>query len=293
MEMSQKIAWNYLAGLVSIAAEAGAAILDIYDTTFGVSYKDDLSPLTVADQRSHSTIVARLKDLYPELPVLSEEGKAAPYEERKEWERFWLVDPLDGTKEFVKKNGEFTVNIALISGDKPVIGLVYVPVKGAYYFAAEKLGAYKLVDSVVPSRGDLSPDLLLQKAQRLPLDSGDRDGGRRDKSLVVIASRSHISPEVEGFIKAMKKRYASVESLSAGSSLKFCLVAEGTADAYPRFGPTMEWDTAAGQCIVEESGGSVFDLSGNRLRYNKQSLLNGDFIAARSSELTARIMEDK
>jgi 3'(2'), 5'-bisphosphate nucleotidase len=277
--------------LFAVAAEAGAAILDIYDTDFGVSHKQDSSPLTAADQRSHTILLTRLRELSPRLPVLSEEGKAIPYNERREWEYFWLVDPLDGTKEFVKRNGEFTVNIALIRGDRPVIGMVYVPVSGTFYFAAEGLGAYKLVNDGAVSRS-LTFDALRGRSRRLPFHDM-REAAQREASLVVIASRSHGTAEGEAFINAMKQRYNNVEIMSAGSSLKFCFVAEGAADLYPRFGPTMEWDTAAAQCIVEEAGGVVVDLSGNRLRYNKESLLNSNFFASCSAELISKIKEGK
>ena len=265
---------SFIHKLVVIAAEAGAAVLDIYNTDFGVSYKDDRSPLTMADEKSHAIILARLRELSPRFPVLSEEGKTMPYEERKGWEYFWLVDPLDGTKEFIRKNGEFTVNIALIHEGRPVLGLVYVPVRGTYYFAGQGIGAYRLSKGDIVSPG-LTFEALLENSERLPL------GGGQDNSLVVIASRSHATGEGEAFVEEMKKRYGRVEIMSAGSSLKFCLVAEGTADVYPRFGPTMEWDTAAAQCVVEESGGSVIGLAGkgSPLSYNKKDLRNSGFMA--------------
>lgn len=275
----------HLEKLIDIAAEAGAAISDVYHTAFEVSYKEDRSPLTMADQRSHAIILSRLTELSPRLPVLSEEGRDIPYKERKRWEYFWLVDPLDGTKEFVKRNGEFTVNIALIHGNKPVAGMIYIPEKKTYYFAAEGLGAYKLVsDNTNLPR--LSYNDLLKESQRLSAGSRIQQGGR---PLTIIGSRSHASKEFEEFVKAMKQKYPDVAILSAGSSLKFCLVAEGMADVYPRFGPTMEWDTAAGQCIVEESGGVVVDMSRKRLTYNKESLLNTDFIVCGSEPLLKKL----
>lgn len=270
-----------LASLIAIAAEAGAAISEVYHTPFDVSYKEDRSPLTLADQRSHAIILNRLQELSPQIPVLSEEGRDIPYDERKAWEYFWLVDPLDGTKEFVKRNGEFTVNIALIHTNGPVAGFIYIPEKRTYYFAAEGLGAYKLVDDDT-SLPVLSLDALLKKAQRLPSHAGIVQPAR---PLNIIGSRSHASKEFGEFIEAMKEKYPGVTILSAGSSLKFCLVAEGMADVYPRFGPTMEWDTAAGQCIVEESGGAVVDMSRKRLTYNKESLLNNDFVVCGSQPL--------
>jgi 3'(2'), 5'-bisphosphate nucleotidase len=276
----------HLEKLIDIAAEAGAAISDVYHTKFEVSYKEDRSPLTMADQRSHAIILTRLTELSPQFPVLSEEGRDIPYEERKAWEYFWLVDPLDGTKEFIKRNGEFTVNIALIHGNKPVAGLIYVPEKKTYYFAAEGLGAYKLVNGNTPLLG-LSFDTMLKKSQKLPSDAGMIQDGR---PLTIIGSRSHAAKEFEEFIKALKEKYPEAATLSAGSSLKFCLVAEGMADVYPRFGPTMEWDTAAGQCIVEEAGGVVVDRSRKRLTYNKESLLNSDFVVCGSEQLMKELI---
>jgi 3'(2'), 5'-bisphosphate nucleotidase len=271
----------HLDKLISIAAEAGAAISEVYHTKFEVSYKEDCSPLTLADQRSHAIILDRLQGLSPRFPVLSEEGRDIPYAERREWEYFWLVDPLDGTKEFVKRNGEFTVNIALIHGNRPVVGMIYVPEKRTFYFAAEGLGAYKLAGDTIPPNERSSEDLL-RNARRLPLGAGT---GKDSRSLTIIGSRSHASKEFEKFITTLKEKHPDVTILSAGSSLKFCLVAEGTADVYPRFGPTMEWDTAAGQCIVEESGGVVVDRSGKRFSYNKESLLNTDFVVCSSEPL--------
>ena len=271
----------HLEKLIHIAAEAGAAISEIYHTAFGVSYKEDRSPLTLADQRSHAIILSRLNELSPQFPVLSEEGRDIPYHERKGWEYFWLVDPLDGTKEFIKRNGEFTVNIALIHGSKPVVGMIYIPEKKTHYFAAQGLGAYKVAGDEI-ALPELSFDYLLNIAQRLPVGARTVQGGR---PLHIIGSRSHASKENEDFHKAMREKYPDVEILSAGSSLKFCLVAEGVADVYPRFGPTMEWDTAAGQCIVEESGGVVVDMSRKRLTYNKKSLLNSNFVVCGSESL--------
>lgn len=259
--MKQEITWSYLTALIVVAAEAGAAILDIYNTDFEVSYKEDLSPLTIADQRSHSIILTRLQALVSQFPVLSEEGKTISYDERKGWEYFWLVDPLDGTKEFVKRNGEFTVNIALISGDAPVMGVVHAPALNVTYFAASGGGAFRRRDQGEPERIRVSDF--------------------RGETLRVVGSRSHAGEALERFLSGLPPH----ELLSMGSSLKLCLVAEGSAHLYPRLGPTMEWDTAAAQCIVEEAGGLVTDFSGNRLRYNKENLLNANFIVACSAEL--------
>lgn len=237
------------------AREAGNAILDVYNTDFDVERKEDNSPLTKADKRSHEIIVARLSDVDGIVfPVLSEEGRDIPYEVRKDWDYFWLVDPLDGTKEFVKRNGEFTVNIALVRRDRPVLGVIYLPVKGMLYYGSVSNGVFREDGG---------------KRERLPLK-------QRPERFTVAGSRSHGSGKLESFIAALKVRYSEIDVISAGSALKFCLVAEGRADVYPRFGPTMEWDTAAGHIIVEESGGAV----SKSLTYNKPSLLNGDFLVA-------------
>ncbi|GAI48119.1 unnamed protein product, partial [marine sediment metagenome] len=197
------------------------------------------------------------------------------YDERKEWEYFWLVDPLDGTKEFVKRNGEFTVNIALIHKHKPVLGIIYIPVKDVFYFAAINFGTYKLENSEILT-GDISIKELIDKSQRLPLDNNDKT------SLTVIGSRSHTSQEFSEFVRRLNEKHENVEFISSGSSLKLCLVAEGIADVYPRFGPTMEWDTAAGQAIAEQARCTVMDTQTNEpLSYNKNNLLNPFFIVSR------------
>ena len=241
--------------VIEIAKEAGRAILEVYETDFEVSYKQDKSPLTIADKRSHEIIKARLKELTPRFPVLSEEGKDIPFDERKKWVYFWLVDPLDGTKEFIRRNGEFTVNIALIKKDKPILGVIYVPVKELLYFAEIGEGAFKLEE---------------KRLTKIKVDQKIDDGGYR-----VVVSRSHMTTEVEQFLETIKVK----ERMSAGSSLKFCLIAEGRADIYPRFGPTMEWDTAAGQAIVEQAGGVVISRDSREpLKYNNKKLQNPWFI---------------
>jgi 3'(2'), 5'-bisphosphate nucleotidase len=261
------------------AKRAGEAILDVYGSDFAVEQKDDKSPLTLADKRSHEIIMDVLEQTITvnnrTVPILSEEGRGIPYDERKEWEYFWLVDPLDGTKEFIKRNGEFTVNIALIHKHKPVLGIIYIPVKDVFYFAAINFGTYKLENSE-NMVDNISIKELLDKSQRLPLTSNNKS------SLTIIGSRSHTSEEFSEFVKRLNEKYGNVEFISSGSSLKLCLVAEGTADVYPRFGPTMEWDTAAGQAIVEQAEGSVMDIqTGEPLRYNKENLLNPFFIVSR------------
>ena len=261
------------------AKRAGEAILDVYGSDFAVEQKDDKSPLTLADKRSHEIIMDVLEQAITvnngTVPVLSEEGRGIPFDERKEWEYFWLVDPLDGTKEFVKRNGEFTVNIALIRKHKPVLGIIYIPVKDVFYFAAIDFGTYKLENSE-SLFDNLSIKELLNKSQRLPLANNDKS------SFTVIGSRSHTSEEFTEFVKLLNEKHGKVEFISSGSSLKLCLVAEGIADVYPRFGPTMEWDTAAGQAIVEQAEGSVMDIQTREpLRYNKEDLLNPFFIVSR------------
>lgn len=279
------------------AKRAGEVILEVYNSDFATEHKEDESPLTLADKRSHEIIMNDLKrtatgnnNVYTmnnlTLPVLSEEGKDIPFDERKGWEYFWLVDPLDGTKEFIKRNGEFTVNIALIHKDRPVLGCIYIPVKDTFYFATVGLGAYKFVNRKIVS-DNLSIKELLATSQKLPMStrkreftsSNNQSTQNKTSSLTIIGSRSHATKELSEFVEQTKKRYGEVEFVSAGSSLKFCLVAEGEADIYPRFGPTMEWDTAAGQAIVEQAGGGVVDTQTNEpLKYNKSNLVNPFFI---------------
>lgn len=258
-EISEAIGIDAAKALVEIAREAGSAIMEVYgEDDFRVEYKDDSSPLTEADKRSHDIIVRRLKDLTPQVPVLSEEGKGVPYDERKDWEVFYLVDPLDGTKEFVKRNGEFTVNIAVIDRGRPSVGVIYVPVQDVSYFAAEEQRAFK--------QDGCNEPVEITVSGKLPTEP-----------LAVVASRSHGSHEVEEFLSS----YDVQERLTAGSSLKFCLVASGQADLYPRFGPTWEWDTAAGHAILFEAGGRLIHTGEKReLEYNKPVIKHEGFIAA-------------
>lgn len=232
--------------------------MDIYQTDFKVDHKEDHSPLTEADRRSHAIIVQALQNDYPEIPVLSEEGKTIPYEERKNWIRFWLVDPIDGTKEFIKRNGEFTVNIALIENNYPVLGVIYAPALNMLYVGQQGKGAYKMVHEIQE---------IQVKTQQL------------EDIYTIVESRSHPSPELNEFINKIQLKFGKIQRIEKGSSLKLCAVAEGAADCYPRFGPTMEWDTAAGQAIVEAAGGKVVTLKGERFIYNKESLLNESFLA--------------
>lgn len=236
---------------------AGRAILAVYNSEFSVSYKDDASPLTEADRQSHTILTEVLEAASPEIPVCSEEGADIPYASRKDWRIFYLVDPLDGTKEFVKRNGEFTVNVGLIRDGIPVLGVIYAPVPDTLYFAAEGEGSWKQTGMTPPEKISVST---------LP-----RAGG-----IIVAASRSHGSPEIEAYLADLQIK----ERITAGSSLKFCLVAEGKADLYPRFGPTWEWDTAAGHAILREAGGRITLPDGSaELSYNKETLKHPGFIA--------------
>lgn len=244
-----------------IAREAGKAVLDVYGTEFSVDVKEDKSPLTEADCRSNAVIVEALARFYPEIPIISEETQALPYGERKNWEYFWLVDPLDGTKEFIKRNGEFTVNIALVRGRTPVLGVVFQPVGDHLYYAVEGGGGWKSSGGGAPQR--------LRGGAHFSVKS----------EVTVVASRSHLTDEVRTFVSDLEAQGKKVEFISAGSSLKLCLVAEGAADVYPRLGPTMEWDTAAAHAIALESGKRVVEHGTNRaLLYNKENLLNPHFI---------------
>jgi 3'(2'), 5'-bisphosphate nucleotidase len=272
--------YEYLLIEAMIAAKkAGEAVLDIYKTDFSVDHKDDRSPLTLADKRSHTIIFEQLSSLERRFPVLSEEGKDIPYATRKGWESFWLVDPLDGTKEFIKRNGEFTVNIALIRGRAPVLGVIYVPVHDVMYLAAEGIGAYRLKAAGLTREKQFSSLAYRQKAEKLPLPRAE------GRLYTIVASRSHMSSETEERVRQARVEYGDIELVSAGSSLKFCTVAEGFADEYPRLGPTMEWDTAAGQAIVQEAGGLVVDFTtGIDLAYNKESLKNNWFTVRRPNK---------
>ena len=241
---------------IVIAREAGKHIMEVYETDFAVHRKEDQSPLTKADLIAHQTIIDGLLKLSPEVPVLSEESPLIPFAKRSLWTRYWLVDPLDGTREFVKRNGEFTVNLALIEAHRPILGVVVAPVTGVCYFAAQGIGAYK---------------------QELGLKAGRiQTRTLSDGPITVAGSRSHGNAVTRAFIA----RLGDTEVIGIGSSLKSCLVAEGRADIYPRFGPTSEWDTAAAQCVVEEAGGRVTDTSLQPLVYNtRESLNNPAFLA--------------
>lgn len=250
---------------------AGEEILKVYHTDFEVESKVDESPLTMADQKAHEAITKQLENT--SYPILSEEGKAIPYEERKEWEYFWMVDPLDGTKEFVKRNGEFTVNIALIHNQRAVMGVIYVPVKDEMYLGAQEIGAFKIEGFKQRVNEPLKDWLIVEN--KIPKTI--------QRDYTIVGSRSHMSPETEEFIKQKREEKGNIDMISVGSSLKLCMVAEGKADVYPRFAPTMEWDTAAGQAIVEAMGGKVMDWNAKQvMKYNRKNLLNDWFLVSAS-----------
>ena len=252
---------------ITAALKAGKAILEIYHSgEFDVELKGDNSPLTRADTASHDVIMSYLETT--NIPVLSEEGRDIQYQERKDWKQLWIVDPIDGTKEFIKRNGEFTVNIALIENQKPIIGVIFVPVTGELYFSSKELGAYKAALDLE----DFELEVILAKANTLPLQ-------REDNTFTIVASRSHMSIETEEYVQQMRNIHGEVKLISKGSSLKLCMVAEGTANCYPRFAPTMEWDTAAGQAICEHAGVKVLDWgTKEKMLYNREELLNNWFL---------------
>ena len=254
--MGLKPASPLRAGAIALAEAAGRAILEVYARDFDVAAKDDRSPLTEADLASHHLLVDGLKALAPDVPVLSEEGADLAWSTRRGWSRLWLVDPLDGTREFVKKNGEFCVCIALVEDSEPVLGVLHAPVSGVTWSAERGQAAWKRDASGHERR------LFVKTPAPHPLR--------------VAASRSHRDARTDALLQALP----AAEPVAMGSAIKFGLLAEGALDVYPRFGPTSEWDTAAGQCIVEAAGGAVLGLDGEPLRYNQRpSLLNGDFIA--------------
>lgn len=259
------------------AVLAGNEILEVYDTKFDVEFKNDKSPVTLADKKASDKIIETLKPF--NIPVLCEEGIHANFETRKLWKQLFIVDPLDGTKEFVKRNGEFTVNIALVEDNVPTLGVIFSPVFKDIYFAAKQFGAFKidrqLFSELIGSIQDVSFETMLSVAQKLPIVT-DR------KNYVVVASRSHMSSETYQHIENLKRIHRDVEITTTGSSIKMCWIAEGIADEYPRFGPTMEWDTAAGQAILQESNACLIDLETNEpMKYNREKLLNNWFIAKR------------
>lgn len=242
--------------LIDIARQASKQILEVYETEFEVKDKDDKSPLTAADMASHNAIIAGLEKLTPNIPILSEESAAVPFSQRQQWQKYWLIDPLDGTREFIKRNGEFTVNIALIENNEAVLGVVHIPVSDSCYYASRGNGAYKL-----------EKDGSVSRISCRKTDTG---------ALAVAGSRSHGSEEQQKFMAAVGDE---AEIVAIGSSLKICLVAEGRVDIYPRFGPTSEWDTAAAHAVVSEAGGKLTTTDLVPLQYNrKESILNPHFL---------------
>lgn len=244
-----------------IARKAGDAIMEVFREAHGADgvesqQKTDGSPVTEADRRAHAVISKALAESWPDIPIFSEEGKNIPFVERSQWKRYWLVDPLDGTKEFIRGLDEFTVNIALIEGGRPVLGVVYAPAKDVFYSGSLESGAV-IVEPGQPPRA----------IKVLPPDPPE--------GLIVVVSRSHPSDELEDYLRDLPV----AERIPSGSSLKLCAIAEGRAHLYPRLGPTSEWDIAAGQAVVEAAGGEVVDLDGRPLAYNKENILNPDFVA--------------
>jgi 3'(2'), 5'-bisphosphate nucleotidase len=249
---------DLLEEILQLSVEAGDAIMGIYAKDFNVEYKEDESPVTDADLAAHKIIAAGLQQLTPDIPVLSEESAGIDWATRQTWNEYWLVDPIDGTKEFIKKNGEFTVNIALIKAGKPILGVVHAPALNVSYLAAEAMGAFKQCD-------EARIELKVTKKANTGL-------------IKVVGSRSHPSPDLAAYLE----QFDDVEMVPKGSSLKLCLVAEGEADIYPRLGPTSEWDTGAGHAVAEIAGATITQLDGSALMYNqKESYLNPYFIVSR------------
>ncbi|EGV43015.1 3'(2'),5'-bisphosphate nucleotidase [Bizionia argentinensis JUB59] len=262
---------NNLHIAIKASLAAGKVVMEVYETAFNVELKDDKSPLTEADNKANAVINAYL--IPTEIPIISEENKQTDYAIRKEWETCWVVDPVDGTKEFVKRNGEFTVNIALVAKGKPVLGVIYVPATKTLYYADKEINqAFK---------ADLeSHDVSIAKVLELAVALQPKD--ENSKIIQVVASRSHMNQDTLTFVESLKGEGKEVEIISKGSSLKFCLLAEGLADVYPRFAPTMEWDTAAGQAICNAVGLQVLSTETNSsLAYNKENLLNSYFVAGK------------
>jgi len=274
--------------IVAVAKEAGDAIMEIYNRDFQVEYKDDKSPLTEADTKSNEIICEALAKAYPNIPMLSEENKEVSYQERKDWEYYWCIDPIDGTKEFIKKNGEFTVNIALIHKDTPVLGVVYAPALGDMYWAVKGKGAFKAIVNDAPQGYFLTGQfwMLNDEAKekfikKLPLHHNNDP----ENILTIVASKSHLSEETQELIDHLTSNIQHPTFISKGSSLKLVMVAEGSADIYPRLAPTMEWDTAAADAVVRESGKMTYQYSPDPraqnpepLQYNKENLLNPWFV---------------
>lgn len=262
MSFDLKIAERLTQEALTIARQAGDRIVEVYGGDFQVAYKSDQTPVTTADMAAHDIILAQLQELDPKLPVLSEESDAVSFEERYQWDTYWLVDPLDGTREFLRRNGEFSVNIALISNNRPIAGVVVAPILDIAYFATRTCGAFKQV-------GKSKPELIHVRAAPQP--------------VTVARSRSPVTgPNLQRFLDAIGEH----DEIPMGSALKSCLVAEGLADIYARLGPTGEWDTAAAQCIVEEAGGHFTDTRSRGLTYNlRESLINPNFLVFGDDEV--------
>mgnify|MGYP001167794870 FL=1 len=252
---------------IKAAIEASKNILPIYKSDdFEIEIKQDNSPLTKADKAAHNIISSILQE--SKIPILSEEGKSIPYETRKDWSRLWIVDPIDGTKEFIKRNGEFTVNVALIENNTPVIGIVIAPASGIIYFSEKNVGSFKSMVNF----DFFNLENILSKAQLLPINN-------KIETFTVLVSRSHLSKETESFVENLRKKHGKIKFMSKGSSLKLCLVAEGKANCYPRFAPTMEWDTAAGHAICKFAGCELTDIKTNKeMIYNRKELTNNWFV---------------
>lgn len=286
--MTKQEANTFLSLAVRASLPAARAILRIYEEgNWELEEKADKTPLTRADREAHDAILSVLEEGTPEVPVLSEEGAHLPFETRRSWERLWVVDPLDGTKEFLSRNGEFTVNVALVDSGVPVLGVVGVPALDTYYLAAGGHGAFRASRAALEAAagaGDLLAALRASE-EAVELDGEPSAGAADPSSARVVASRSHMNAETEAFIEGLKTRYDAVELVQAGSAVKLCRVAEGGADYYPRLAPTMEWDTAAGDAVVREVGGRVViaaadgSSEGQALTYNKEDLHNPFFVA--------------
>lgn len=258
--------FDCLSVAIIAAIQAGNEVLKIYEQDFSVQYKDDKSPLTEADLKAHKKIVSILGNHFP---ILSEESKEIPFSERKNWNQFWLIDPLDGTKEFIKKNGEFTVNIALIKNGIPTLGVVYVPVTRQLFWGMENQGSFQ---TKIDNTNDFSVEAIISNGAELI-------SNQLPKTFTIVASRSHLSLETEKYIEECKQQHESILLINSGSSLKLCLVASRKAHVYPRLAPTMEWDTAAAHAVAKFAGCKVYDFSSRQeLRYNKENLLNPWFV---------------
>ena len=246
--------------IIEISKVAGDAIMDIYETNFDYELKEDNSPLTIADKTSNEIICKSLRDLTPKIPILSEESSQIPFRKRSSWKKYWLIDPLDGTKEFIKRNGEFTVNIALINEGKPVFGVIRVPAQGELYWGLEGVGSYFIDKNDSKNKIHVSDNY---------------------EQLKIVSSRSHPSPELQSLLD----HGDFLDLTQAGSSLKFCMLAHGIVDAYPRLNPTSEWDIAAGHAIINSAGGTILDLKGNNMIYNSKDELTIDGFFALNNQI--------